>query len=76
MMHGQQNVELCDLFVWLDTARLFYIKNKLSKLNDKKKDVIKLYLIRWTTPVSRRRITYRTEHVGTTKLQKGDRVDR
>jgi hypothetical protein len=31
-------------------------------------------VIRWTTPVSRKRITYQTERVGTT-VTKGDRVD-
>jgi hypothetical protein len=28
-------------------------------------------VIRWTTPVSRKRFTYQTEHVRTTKLKKG-----
>jgi hypothetical protein len=32
-------------------------------------------VIRWITYVSQKGITYQTEHVGTTKLQKGDRVD-
>jgi len=27
-------------------------------------------VIRWTTPVSRKRITYHTERVGTTKLRR------
>ena len=27
-------------------------------------------MIRWTTPVSRKRITYHTEHVGTTKIRR------
>jgi len=39
----------------------------MSKQNKLKK---KLYVIRWTTPVSRKRITYQTERVGTTKLRR------
>jgi len=27
-------------------------------------------MIRWTAPVSRKRITYHTEHVGTTKIRR------
>jgi hypothetical protein len=30
--------------------------------------------IRWTPPVSRNKFSYKTEHVGTCKLQKGDRA--
>jgi len=39
--------------------------NWVNKTKNKERNVI-----RWTTPVSRKRITYQTERVGTTKLQR------
>jgi len=53
-----------DLVVELDTAHLFFINNKLSKENNKRKEIIK------TICDSVNHTCFLKEHVRTTKLQK------
>ena len=64
-----------NLVVLLDIA-LHYIISRIIWVNKttSKKGILKLYVIKWTTPVSQKRITYHTERRGN-RDKKGDCVD-
>ena len=55
---------------------LCYFVSRINWVNKtSKKKYLNLYLIRWTTPISQKRITYQTVQIGTTKLKQGGHVE-
>ena len=55
-------------------AGLFHAEGRTDGRTDRHMtkliEIMKLYVIRWTTPFSRKRINYQTERVWTTKLRR------
>jgi len=54
---------------WTEQAQMLHLKYKQIHKHSKTH-----VWIRWTPPVSWKKFSYHTEHIGTCKLQKGDRV--